>query len=132
MNRITRPICHGRMCKGNNRCNRVIARVLAESLLGAVKSKSNRDVTSGATVIGIVASTVSVQKTPDKFAKKKKKKREREKKEEEKSREWQPAYGHTSTSQLRISVLASTGGVQVTKKCHKSTEAKITVPTTNR
>ena len=45
MNRKTRPICHGRMGKGNNRCSRVIVRVLAESLLGAVKSKANRDVT---------------------------------------------------------------------------------------
>jgi len=40
MNRKTRPICHGRMGKGNNRCSRVIGRVLAESLLGAVKSKT--------------------------------------------------------------------------------------------
>ena len=45
MNRKTRPICHGKMGKGNNRCSRVIVRVLAESLLGAVKSKANRDVT---------------------------------------------------------------------------------------
>ena len=45
MNRKTRPICHGRMSKGNNRCSRVIGRVLVESLLGAVKSKANRDVT---------------------------------------------------------------------------------------
>ena len=45
MNRRTRPICHGRMGQGNNRCSRVIVRVLAESLLGAVKSKANRDVT---------------------------------------------------------------------------------------
>ena len=33
------------MGKGNNRCSRVIVRVLAESLLGSVKSKANRDVT---------------------------------------------------------------------------------------
>ena len=46
INRKTRPICHGRMGKGNNRCSRVIARVLAESLLGTVKSKANRDVTT--------------------------------------------------------------------------------------
>ena len=59
MNPKTRPICHGRMGRGNNCCSGVIARVLAESLLGAVKSKANRDV---------VASTVSVHKTPDKFA----------------------------------------------------------------
>ena len=45
MNRKTRPICQSRMGKGNNRCSRVIGRVLAESLLGAVKSKANRDVT---------------------------------------------------------------------------------------
>ena len=45
MNRKTKPVCHGRMGKGNNRCSRVIGRVLAESLLGAVKSKANRDVT---------------------------------------------------------------------------------------
>ena len=45
MNRKTRPICHGRMGKGNNRCSRVIGRVWAKSLLGAVKSKANRDVT---------------------------------------------------------------------------------------
>ena len=72
MNRKTRPICHGRMGKGNNRCIRVIVRVLAESLLGTVKSKANRDVTLKTRgwihVIGIVASTVSVHKTPDKFA----------------------------------------------------------------
>ena len=46
MNRKTRPICHSRMGKGNNGCSRVTARVLAESLLGAVKSKANRDVTT--------------------------------------------------------------------------------------
>ena len=46
MNRKTRPIYHGRMGKGNNRCSRVRARVLAESLLGTVKSKANRDVTT--------------------------------------------------------------------------------------
>ena len=46
MNRKTRPICHGRMGKGNNRCSRVSARILAESLLGTVKSKANRDVTT--------------------------------------------------------------------------------------
>ena len=45
MNHKTRPICHGRMGKGNNRCSRVIVRGEAESLLGAVKSKANRDVT---------------------------------------------------------------------------------------
>ena len=33
------------MGKGNNRCSRAIGRVLAESLLGAVKSKANPDVT---------------------------------------------------------------------------------------
>ena len=44
MNRKTRPICHGRMGKGNNCCHRMIVHVLAESLLGAVKSKANRDV----------------------------------------------------------------------------------------
>ena len=43
MNRKTRP--NGRMGKGNNRCSRVFVRVLAKSLLGAVKSKANRDVT---------------------------------------------------------------------------------------
>ena len=59
------------------------------------------------TAIGIVASTVSVHKTSDTFAKKEEKKLEME-------------YGHTSTSQLRISVLASTGRVQVTKKCHEN------------
>ena len=42
MNRKTGPICQGRMGKGNNRCSRLIARVLAESLLGAIKSKTNR------------------------------------------------------------------------------------------
>ena len=58
------------------------------------------------TTIGIVASTVSVHKTPDKFAKK--------------SWKWQLEYDHISTSQLRISVLASTWRVQVTKKCHEN------------
>ena len=33
---------------------------------------------------------------------------------------WQLEYGHSSTSQLRISILASTGRVQVTKKCHEN------------
>ena len=42
MNRKTRPVCHGRMGKGNNRCSHVIGRVLAENLLGAVKSKANQ------------------------------------------------------------------------------------------
>ena len=66
INRKTRPICHGRMGKGNNLCSRVIARVLAETLLRAVKSKANRDVTSRRDC----HSTVLVHKTPDKFAKK--------------------------------------------------------------
>ena len=68
------------------------------------------------TAVGIVAFTVSVPKTPDKFAKRKEE-REREKKE---SWKLQLEYGHTSTSQLQISVLASTGRVQVTKKCHEN------------
>ena len=42
MNRKTGPMCQGRMGKGNNRSSRLIARVLAESLLGAIKSKTNR------------------------------------------------------------------------------------------
>ena len=66
INRKTRPICHGRMGKENNRCSRVIARVLAQTLLTAVKSKANRDVTSRRDC----HSTVSVHKTLDKFAKK--------------------------------------------------------------
>ena len=66
IDRKTRPICHGRMGKGNNLCSRVIARVLAETLLRAVKSKANRDVTSRRDC----HSTVLVHKTPDKFAKK--------------------------------------------------------------
>ena len=45
MNRKTRPICHDRMGKGNNRCSHLIGRVLAVSLPGAVKSKANCDVT---------------------------------------------------------------------------------------
>ena len=61
------------------------------------------------TAIGIVASTVSVHKTLDTFAE--------EKKGEKKKRKWQLDYGHTGTSQLRISTLASTARVQVTKKC---------------
>ena len=61
------------------------------------------------TAIGIVVSTVLVHKTLDTFAE--------EKKGEKKKRKWQLDYGHTSTSQLRISTLASTGRVQVTKKC---------------
>ena len=68
------------------------------------------------TAIGIVASTVSVHKTLDTFAEEKKE----EKKKKKKSWKWQLEYGHTSTSQLRISVLASTGRVQVTKKCHEN------------
>ena len=46
MNLKTRPISHGRMGKGNKRCSRVTARVLAETLLGPVKSKANRDVST--------------------------------------------------------------------------------------
>ena len=45
MNCKTRPICHDIMGKGNNCCSHVIGHVLAKSLLGAVKSKANRDVT---------------------------------------------------------------------------------------
>ena len=37
-----------------------------------------------------------------------------------KSWKWQLEYGHSSTSQLRISILASTGRVQVKKKCHEN------------
>ena len=44
MNDKTRPVCHGRMGKGNNCCSHMIARVLVESLLGAVKSKANHDI----------------------------------------------------------------------------------------
>jgi len=73
INRKTRPVCNGGMGKGNNRCNRVTARVLAENLLGAIKSKANCDVTSRRLPSAIVASTVSVHKTPDKSAGKKKK-----------------------------------------------------------
>ena len=46
MNRKTRPICHSRMGKGNNRCSRMIVHVLAESLLGAIKSKATCDITT--------------------------------------------------------------------------------------
>ena len=107
MNHKTRPICHGRMCKGNNRCSRGIGRVLAESLLGAIKSKANRDVTIrldchwhccfysfSAQNSGLICL---------------------------KSWKWQLEYGHSSTSQLRISILALTGRVQVTK-CHESSD----------
>ena len=58
------------------------------------------------TANGIVASAISVHKTLDKFAKK--------------SWKWQKEYSHTSTSQLQISILASTGRVQVTRKRHKN------------
>ena len=45
INYKTRPICHGRMGKGNNRCSRMNGHILAESLLGAIKSKANHDKT---------------------------------------------------------------------------------------
>ena len=110
MNRKTRPICHGRMGKGNNRCSRVSARVLAESLLGTVKSKANGDVTTRLNCHWHCCFySFSAQNFRYKCKKRKKK-----------SWKWQLEYGHTSTSQLRISVLASTGRVQVTKKCHEN------------
>ena len=95
LNRKTRSICHGRMGKGNNRCSRMNVHVLAKSLLGAVKSKANCDVTT----------------RPDchwhccfhSFSARKK---------------LETAYGHTSTSQLWILALA--GRVQVMKKCHEN------------
>ena len=92
MNRKTRPICHGRMGKGNKRCSHVTGRVLAESLLGAVKSKANCDVTMRLDCHWHCCLTVSVHKTPDKIC--------------GKSWKWQLEYGHSSTSQLRISILA--------------------------
>ena len=115
MNRKTRPICHGRMGKGNNRCSRVSARVLAESLLGTVKSKANRDVTTRLDCHWHCCfysfSTQNFRYICGKKDEKKKKK----------SWKWQLEYGHTShMSQLRISVLASTGRVQVAKKCHEN------------
>ena len=64
MNRNTRPICHGRMGKGNNRCSRVIVRVLAESLLGAVKSKANRDVTIRRLPLALLLLQVQCTKHP--------------------------------------------------------------------
>ena len=114
MNRKTRPICHGRMGKGNNRCSRVIARVLAESLLGTVKSKANRDVTTRLDC-HCHCCFYSFSAQNFRYICGRKKKREKRKK---KSWKWQLEYGHTSTSQLRISILASTGRVEVTKKCH--------------
>ena len=54
--------------KGNNRCSLLTARVLAESLLGAVKSKANRDVTTRRDCHCCFYS-FSAQ-TPDKYAKK--------------------------------------------------------------
>ena len=106
MNRKTRPICHGRMGKGNNRCSRVIERVLAESLFGAVKSKANRDVTIRLDCCWhCCLYSFSAQNSGYICPK---------------SWKWQLEYGHSSTSQLRISVLASTGRVQVTKKCHEN------------
>ena len=50
--------------------------------------------------------TVSVHKSPNISA-------------EKKSWKWQLEYGHSSTSQLWILILASTGRVQVTK-CHEN------------
>ena len=127
MNRKTRPICHGRMGKGNNRCSRVSARVLAESLLGTIKSKANGDVTTRLNCHWHCCFySFSAQNfryicgRKKKKKKKKKREREREKKKRKKSWKWQLEYGHTSTSQLRISTLASTGRVQVTKKCHEN------------
>ena len=87
------------MGKGNNRCSRVIARVLAESLLGAVKSKANRDVTTRLDCHWHCCFYSFSAQNLEK---------------------WQLEYGHSSTSQLRISVLESTGRVQVTKKCHEN------------
>ena len=110
INRKTRPICHGRMGKGNNRCSRVIARVLAESLLGTVKSKANRDVTTRLDCHWLCCFySFSAQNFRYKCKKRKKK-----------SWKWQLEYGYSSTSQLWISTLASTGRVQVTKKCHEN------------
>ena len=106
MNRKTRPICHGRMGKGNNCCSCMIVCVLAESLLGAVKSKANRDVTIRLDCHWHCCFySFSAQNSGYICLK---------------SQKWQLEYGHSSTSQLWISILASTGRVQVTKKCHEN------------
>ena len=106
MNRRTRPISHGRMGQGNNRCSRVIVRVLAESLLGAVKSKANRDVTIRLDCHWHCCFySFSAQNSGQICLK---------------SWKWQLEYGHSSMSQLRISILSSTARVQVTKKCHEN------------
>ena len=95
MNRRTRPICHGRM-----------GRVLAESLLGAVKSKANRDVTIRLDCHWHCCFySFSAQNSGQICLK---------------SWKWQLEYGHSSMSQLRISILSSTARVQVTKKCHEN------------
>ena len=119
MNRKTRPICHGRMGKGNNRCSRVSARVLAESLLGTVKSKANGDVTTRLNCHWHCCFYSFSAQNFRYICGKREREREREG-EREKSWKWQLEYSHTSTSQLWISTLASTGRVQVTKKCHEN------------
>ena len=94
------------MGKGNNRCSRVIGRVLAESLLGAVKSKANRDVTirldyHWLLLLQFLCTKLRIN-LPEKL---------------------EMATGirpFQYWSQLRISILASTGRVQVTKKCHEN------------
>ena len=106
MNRKTRPICHSRMGNGNNCCSRVIVCVLAKSLLGAVKSKANHDVTIRLDCHWHCCFySFSAQNSRYICLK---------------SWKWQLEYGHSSMSQLWISILASTGRVQVTKKCHEN------------
>ena len=96
-----RPICHGRMGKENNHCSRVIGRVLAESLLGAVKSKANRDVTIRRLPLALLLLQFQCTKLrinlPEKL---------------EMATGIRPFHYEP--------VLASTGRVQVTKKCHEN------------
>ena len=106
MNHKTRPICHGRMGKGNNHCSRGIGRVLAESLLGAVKSKANRDVTIRTRLpLALLLLRFQCTKLRINFPEK---------------LEMAIGIRPFQYEPVAVLIMASTGRVQVTKKCHEN------------
>jgi len=136
MNRKSRPICHGWMGKGNNRCSRVIARVLAKSLLGAVNCKvKGQSWRHDKTRLPLALLLLQFQCTKVRIFL-------RKKKELEMATGIRPfQYEPVVDINFGICLCGFMCGIHVflwrNKEVfdltwHKSTEAKITVPTTNR
>ena len=106
MNCKTRPICHFRMGKGNNRCSCVIVRVLAESLLGAVKSMANRDIPIRLDCHWHCCFYSFSAQNSGKIS--------------GKSWKWQLEHGHSSRASCGYQFWHRLGEFQVMKKCHEN------------